>query len=164
MYKLKLFPVKTRKLLKYLHEYLVFRIKENEIPADSFVLHNLAQRAFESISDIEIKELFQPLANSNKPDLSAIRDDGSFVDNLTSLNLKKLIYQPYLETYDLSPGSFDRAFRFIDNEEKWNSWLDELDKSNLGLNGFAGLGLYILNEAMRPDFKKHLLTSDRMEE
>jgi hypothetical protein len=164
MYKLKLFPVKTRKLLKYLHEYLVFRIKENEIPADSFVLHNLAQRAFESISDIEIKELFQPLANSNRPDLSAIRDDGSFVDNLTSLNLKKLIYQPYLETYDLSPGSFDRAFRFIDNEGKWNSWLDELDKSNLGLNGFAGLGLYILNEAMRPDFKKHLLTSDRMEE
>jgi hypothetical protein len=164
MYKLKLFPVKTRKLLKYLHEYLVFRIKENEIPADSYVLHKLAQRAFESIPDIEIKELFQPLASSIKPDLSAIKDDDSFVDNLASLNLKKLIYQPYLETYDLSPGSFDRAFRFIENEEKWNSWLDQLDKSNLGLNGFAGLGLYILNEAIRPDFKKHLLISDRIEE
>ena len=161
MHKLKLFPVKTRKLLTYLPEYLAFINNENVMPADSYVLHNLAQRAFESISEFEIKELFQPLANSNKPYLSAISDDGSFVDNLTSLNLMRLIYLPYLKTYNLSPGSLDRAFSFIDKEENWSSRLDQINKSSLGLTGFAGLGLYILNEAIRLDFEKHRLLSDK---
>ena len=163
MYQLGLFPFKVRKLLLSLPDYLIFRIKENEMSGDSLVLHYLAHSAFESISDKEIRSLYQPLANKNKPDLSAIGDDSSFVDNLVSVNMKKLIYQPYLKPYDLSSGLFERSFSFIDNEENWSSRLDQINKSNLGLTGFAGLGLYILNEAIRPDFEKHRLLSGKIE-
>jgi hypothetical protein len=41
---------------------------------------------------------------------------------------------------------FEKAFNIIDSEEEWNRTLDGLNKSNLGLTGLAGAGLYLLDE------------------
>ncbi len=154
MNKIELFPAKVRKLLGYLPEYLPFCAKENEIPADHYVLHYLSRSAIESVSNDKIRILFKTIAKNYNPNLNTIPDDQTLVNNLASLNLLKLIYQPYLSLEDLNQDFFKKAFNIIDNEENWNFRLDQINKSNLGLTGFAGLGFYILNEVNTPDLKR----------
>ena len=147
MQMLELFPVKVNKLLEYLPDYLAFRTKENETPADLYILHCLSKSVFESVSDNKIRLLYNSLIDNNKSNLNSIRDDHCFIEYLVYINQQNLIYQPYVSSEYLNNELFERAFSTIDNEKNWNERLDDINKYNLGLNGFAGLGLYILNAA-----------------
>lgn len=154
MQEMELFPVKVRKLLQYLPGYLSYNTKENEMQVDYYILHNLSESAIKSVSDDKIRMLYQSVIANSKSDLNAVKDDHSFLNNLASFNLYRLIYQPYLRMEDLNQSLFERALNIIDNEEDWNNRLDQVNKSNLGLTGFAGLGLYILNEVNGTESKR----------
>jgi len=60
-----------------------------------------------------------------------------------------MVYTPYINENVLEHDLFKRAFEVIDNDKNWNQRLDKLDKSNLGLTGLAGLGLYLLNKGCK---------------
>jgi hypothetical protein len=153
MYKLRLFPVKVNKLFLCLPEYLTFYNKENLTVADNYTLHSLSSGLCEIFTEERLQVLYKSVAAENEIVLGGIADNKDFVSALVTASIQRLIYNQGVPD-ELSPELFKRAFDIIDNEYNWNQQLDQVNKFNLGLTGFAGSGFYILNEINKKDFSR----------
>ncbi|MGI6323046.1 MAG: lanthionine synthetase LanC family protein [Bacteroidales bacterium] len=147
--RLGLFPVKVKKVLKYLPDYVSKEPPENR--ADLLLLNELAGRAVSQISDSGLASHYVLLSECLNEDLN-ISEDGSekILSCLQSLNLQGLVYEMDIRGELLKGDSFEKALSIIDNEENWNRRLDGINKYNLGLTGLAGTGLLLLNAIFCP--------------
>lgn len=146
IYKLKIFPVKIKKLLLYLPEFIGPGRKENEMPSESIILHSLANSVYENFSDEKIRSAYKYVIKKCNPCLRIIPECHNLVSSMAHLSIQNLIYQPYSCFDNMIRTSFDEALNIIDNEEDWNKKVEHTFKYNLGLSGLAGLGLYLLTE------------------
>lgn len=153
MYILGLFPVKVNKLLLYLPEYLTFCHKDNLSTTDKFILHSLALRLSNAVTEERLNVLYKSIATENEIIFGDIPDNKDFVNDLIKSNVQRMIYQQSVPG-EIKHGLFKRAFDIIDNEDNWNQKLDQVNKFNLGISGFTGLGFYILNEIIKKDSTK----------
>jgi hypothetical protein len=147
MEKLGIFPSKVRKIMKYLPDYAVPGQEEEKSISDRYILNNLAKVAAANLSDKDLQNQYKVISKKiNGVAFDTLIDEKVLIGTLQSFNLQKMIYQPYINNNVSTMGLFERAFGVIDNEEEWNKILDGLNKSNLGLTGLAGTGLYLLDE------------------
>lgn len=77
-------------------------------------------------------------------DVNKKNEKESIIDIATDLNIELLIY-PSDSTLNIEvPFLFDEVFKFIDNEENWNTFLKNF-RNHLGLNkGLAGIGMSLI--------------------
>ena len=142
--RLGLFPSKVRKVLKYLPDYISKGPAENK--ADLLIIHELIKSAAAQLTDPDLKYQYLSLAERISEEINRNNDsDDKILADLQSLNLQKLVYEPYINGNMSDSDSFEKAFSIIDNEENWNRTLDGINKHNLGLTGLAGVGLLLLD-------------------
>jgi hypothetical protein len=151
--RLGLFPVKVRKILGYIPDYVSKEPSENR--ADLLALNILAKRAVAQTRDTGLENQYLILSERVSEELNRGEDgDGDGVEkilsDLQSLTLQGLVYGMYIQDDLLKDGSFEKAFSIIDDEENWNRTLDGINKQNLGLTGLAGTGLLLLNAISCP--------------
>jgi hypothetical protein len=156
MERLGLFPSKVNKVLKYLPDYI--SLGENAINSrsDWYILNELAQIAAGQLTDTALQQQYKTLFERTKEELkNCINNNESVLEDLQSISLQKLIYRPYINDKILNSESFEKAFGIIDNEENWNRIINGINKSNLGLTGLAGTGLFLL-EAVSSYTSSHM--------
>jgi hypothetical protein len=147
MEKLGIFPSKVRKVLKYLPDYIAPGQNDKDEISDRYILNSLAKAAAENLSDNNLQDQYKAISKKiNGVAFDPLVDEKVLIGTLQSINLQKMIYQPYINNSVSTIELFEKAFKVIDNEEEWNKILDGLNKSNLGLTGLAGAGLYLLDE------------------
>lgn len=147
--RLGLFPVKVRKVLKYLPDCVSKEPSENR--ADLLILNELAKRAVAQTRDAGLENPYLLLSEHVGKELNRSEDEkGKIPSELQSLNLQRFVYGMDKQDELLKSDSFIKAFSIIDNEENWNRTLDGINKYNLGLTGLAGMGLLLLNAISCP--------------
>lgn len=147
MEKLGIFPSKVRQILKYLPDYAASEQKKDKGISDMYILNYLAKAAAANLSDKDLQNQYTTISKKiNGVAFDTLTDEKVLLGTLQSINLQRMIYQPYINSSVSAMGQFERAFGVMDNEEEWNRILDGLNKSNLGLTGLAGTGLYLLDE------------------
>jgi hypothetical protein len=147
--RLGLFPVKVRKVLGYLPDYVSKEPSENR--ADLLMLNELARRTVAQTRDTGLENQYLLLYERVNEELKRGEDEGEkILSDLQSLNLQRLVYGMEIQGDLLKDGSFEKAVSIIDNEENWNRALDGINKHNLGLTGLAGTGLLLLNAISCP--------------
>jgi hypothetical protein len=151
MYKLGLFPVKVENLLMYLPEYLTFCNYKNVTPSVNHILQSLSSILCETVTEKRLKVHYKSIAFENDLDFEGITDNSDFVNDLAKLSVQRIIYHQGVPD-EMKLGLFKRAFEIIDNEDNWSQKLDQVNKFNLGLSGFAGTGFYLLNEIIKNEF------------
>lgn len=143
MHKLGLFPSKINKLFHYLPSFLEFILQKESDMAERSTMMMLVI----NIWDICAKDLKPPyisLVNrSNETNLEFEKE--TEVAEFVKSTWHSLVYKPYVVSSSPDEGSQIRAFEIIDNEEDWNVRLNRLNKNNLGLTDFAGIGLGLMN-------------------
>jgi hypothetical protein len=141
-----LFPSKVIKVLKYLPDYISVGEKDINNRTDWYILHELAQIAASQLTDTALQKQYRILFERTGNELkNRINNSESVLEDLQSISLQKLIYRPYINDTISDKGSFEKAFGIIDNEENWNRVIIGLNKSNMGLTGLAGTGLFLLD-------------------
>jgi hypothetical protein len=143
-HELGIFPTKVNKLLECIPEYLTFRDIVNNENLDIFILSKLLYSSLKKISNITLKNKFQTIIEKNFTDLESINNDIILINCLGRLNIFDLLYMPYVNSTNISIKTCNRVINVSNNEEFWNQKLESIDKTNLGLNGLAGLGLLLL--------------------
>ncbi|HQG37243.1 MAG TPA: lanthionine synthetase LanC family protein [Bacteroidales bacterium] len=145
MYKVGLLSFKVKKLLGYLPTYLCFSNKEDSTLADYYFLYRLLKRAYEFLSDDALHYLYKSVIENYSINLYSQVNNDIFIRNITYFNLLNFIYELEPVNESLKDDLIKKAFNTIDSEEFWYKTLDKVNKSNLGLNGFAGLGFFLLS-------------------
>ncbi|MDO9580731.1 MAG: lanthionine synthetase LanC family protein [Bacteroidales bacterium] len=147
MEKLRIFPSKVKRILKFLPDYITLEQDENINISNSYILNNLAKAVAENVSDNNLQNQYHAISKKiNGVAFDPLLDEKALFGTLQSINIQKMINQPYINSSVSTIELFEKAFKLIDNEEEWNRILDGLNKSNLGLMGLAGTGLYLVDE------------------
>ncbi|HPR73871.1 MAG TPA: hypothetical protein PLX41_09445 [Bacteroidales bacterium] len=154
MYILQLYPVKVNKILLHLPEYLGFCKSDDPTPVDKLTLHSLSIRLCEAVKEEKLRILYKSVAFQHQFRIEDIDNDEDFVNVLGNSAIQKMIYNHGVSDKK-QPGLFRRAFNIIDNEDNWNQRIDQVNKSSLGLSGFAGLGFCVLDELGINSFGRH---------
>jgi hypothetical protein len=155
-----IFPFKVEKLFHSLLEYLESHLQNTDDTAGTAQLIRLIESIVPCIRDVQIQDSYKKVLSKrdcNRKDKEA--SDNELVNTFNKENWQNLIYDPYIPGSEKSLMAINQIFQIIDNEENWNIRLDNLNKSNLGLTGLAGLGLGLL----RVEVKKHRAQSTEQE-
>lgn len=149
MYKLALFPIRVNKLLLYLPEYLTFYNKEKLTPADSYILNFLSSEIHSTVVEQEIKILYKSVSLENNVDIESIKHDINLYDFLVTTCINKLIFNQHIGFNENEDLLFQKVFGLIDNDDSFYKMINQVNKLNLGLKGFTGAGLLILNSILQ---------------
>jgi hypothetical protein len=146
IYRLGLFPEEVEKLFHCLSEKIKSCLQNFDDKAGQSQLLLLTEKILISITDIDLQKVYNTiLKKKNGFRYDSDVPDNVMVDSYVKETWQKLLFAPYLSEDKTNQEDAEKLFLIIDNEEYWNRQLDNLDKNNMGLAGFAGLGLGILS-------------------
>lgn len=72
--------------------------------------------------------------------------DETIVNGFVKSAWHLLVYAPYCKVNNNCENFTEKVLFLIDNEVGWNRRLDKLNADNMGLTGFAGIGLGLISE------------------
>lgn len=150
MYKFGLFPVKTENLYHALSEYIELCLQSSDESAGQSQLLRLIESVIPTVADIGLQATYEKILkkkNGNTP-VKDIAED-VLVNNFIKSTWQQMVYDPYVIGDNYLHDSAGRIFSIIDNEENWNRQLEDLNKNNIGLIGFTGLGMGLLYDRFR---------------
>lgn len=147
MQKYNLFPSRIIKILKHFPDCFNTHNEKFRSISDQIVTRELSFYVLKSFKNREIRTLYNSFVQNNRTEINNLSDN-TLVQSLISLSLKQLIFESSLQinTNDYS-DLYSRSYNILINENFWNDRIDSLNESSLGLEGFAGLGFYILRIA-----------------
>jgi hypothetical protein len=145
MHRLKLFPMKVEKLFHSLPEYIESCSKSSEDTPGQSLLLRLIESILPCVIDIGLQKLLKTIfKEKNGKVLGTGTSEDFMVNNFIISTWQQLVYPSYIIKDKIFQNDFGNIFPIIDNEEKWNRRLDNLNKNKMGLTGLAGLGLGML--------------------
>jgi hypothetical protein len=138
-------PEKVEKLFHFLPEYIEACLQDSEDKPGQSLLLLLTENILASVTDKGLQKKYMTiLRKKNGAGYKMEISDEALVDNSLKNTLQKLVYPQYITEGKLFHEDADKLFSIIDSEENWTFRLDKLNKDNLGLTGFAGLGWGLL--------------------
>jgi hypothetical protein len=149
IYRLKLSPVKVEKLFHVLTENIRLCLKDSDDNASQLQLLRLTDFIVASVSDISLQKELNEILKQNDvkaPYYESIED--VMIKDFIKDTWQQMIYEPYIKRDRFLQRVADKVFLIIDTEGNWNIRINKLNDNNIGLIGFAGLGLGLLSEQM----------------
>ena len=140
-----IFPFKVEKLFHALPEYLESHVQNTNDPSGTVQMMELIESIIPCIMDVQTRDRYKEILNKRDGYTSASeKTEEEEVNNSIKAAWQNMIYDPYIPAFGNDHINVDRVFRIIDDEENWSRRLDNLNKDNLGLTGFAGIGIGLL--------------------
>jgi hypothetical protein len=145
IYRIGLSPGKVKKVFHFLPEYIEACLQDSENKPEQFLLLLLTENIIASVTDKGLQKKYMTiLRKKNGTGCKMEISDEALVDNSLKNTLQKLVYAQYITEGKLFHEDADKLFSIIESEENWTFRIDKLNKDNLGLTGFAGLGWGLL--------------------
>jgi hypothetical protein len=144
MERLQLIPGKTKKLLKVLPEYFQY-INESDIQLTDKLLFDFFCQRVSDECDNDTKSQYE--VSKSKTIIEDHFTPGHFnniINHLCWLSIMNLIYK--MPSHILQFDIFKEITMLIEDETDWNKRLNDISKDNLGLDGFAGIGFFLLSQ------------------
>jgi hypothetical protein len=143
--KLEIFPVKVEKIFWSVPEYIEKGFQDSSDKAGQTLLLRLTEKIIKAVSDKTNRNFFEKIiekkngetVHSDNPEET---DVAYFIKN----TWQQLIYSSCLTDGESFSFLSEDTFLIVDDENNWKIRIDSLNKENLGLTGFAGLGLGLL--------------------
>lgn len=162
MYRIGLSQGKVEKVLYYMSKYVETCLSGSCENLDQSLLKVLVANVINSVPDNLLQETYRSMLEKKNRTLSiAISTEDTVVDNFIRNTWQNLVYEPYLRDSRTFLNDSAKCFSVIVIEEFWERLLDNLSAKNLGLKGFAGQGLGILNfaESMQNHYEEYSCTN-----
>ena len=154
MNKLGIFPVKVEKLFHSLPEYIESASQSSDDIHGLSLLLRLTEYIIPTIADKGLQKILKTILIKKNGMVSNIEcSDNVMIDNFIKNIWQQMVYEPYLTEVKQLQDTIGKIFLIIEDEENWNRRLDNLNKDNLGLTGFAGLGLGLLSGRMNKELR-----------
>jgi hypothetical protein len=148
-HRLGLVPDKVKMLLQFLSSEIKPGKQKSDCWPGEFILRTILQRITPLIADTGLQNKCMAIAmRFADQHIETIPDDEILVSNFSSLAWQKLVYFPDKNNVTQLSQITAKVFKIIDDEENWDQRLDNLNRKNMGLTGFAGLGLGLMNETI----------------
>lgn len=142
---LKIFPVKARKVLNCIPEYVIGVLETPYDRADKILLDTLLRKTIQITGKKETTNLLKELQKRLDNEIfNEETSDENLVSGLIKTSFHSLIYNLLPNGDNRLPVETTRVFSIIDDEDNWEERLNNLNNDNLGLDGLAGLGLGLL--------------------
>ena len=151
-------PHKVQSLIKSLPEYFESLLGRSFDNPEIEQMTILIEQMIPCLKDVPARDKFRNLLNNKygrKNSNGAPEEE--LVNNLIKESWQRILYKSVKRTDNYS-DLFNKSFEIIDNEENWIRRLNNLNKNNIGLTGFAGLGLGLLIPLMNE--KSRTIQSD----
>lgn len=140
-----IFPFKVEKLFHSLPGFIDPLLQNCTDPSAAKQLHKLIEHIIPCIIDTELSNLYKGIYENSIVSIPVNKlSEEDLVNMFIKETWQNLIYDPYNNYINDHLIPVEEIFLTIDNEENWNKRLDNLNKNNLSLTGFAGLGLGLL--------------------
>jgi hypothetical protein len=147
MSKLRIFPYKVDKIFRCAPEYIEKGFQDSSDEVGLTLLVQLTEHAIRTVEDQRIKKLLLDILVKKNEGMSVVdSSEETKVSNFIKYAWQQLIYAPYSMDGKEIPLNSVEIFPILSDEKRWNKILENLNKDNLGLTGFAGLGLGLLGE------------------
>jgi hypothetical protein len=162
MHRWGVFPFKVEKLLYSLPEYISGSLQGTGQNSSKNQLIRLTEAIIPCVKDRILKEILEEILKKGCDSFNGkegSNEDEAPVRNFINSTWQTIIYEPYAVNITGSEYRAEKAFQIIDNEENWNIRLDNINKTNLGLTGLAGLGLGLLFSLMQKGAEEQKLNS-----
>jgi len=154
MHRLGLFPMKVEKLFHSLPEYIESCLQSSDDKAGHSQILLLTENIIHCVADKELKDILKTILKKENDKVSDTDTPEDIVfKNFLKNTWQQLVYAPYIIPDNFLQDSAGELFSIIDNEENWNRRLDKLNMNNMGLTGFAGLGLGLLFSQMKEELR-----------
>jgi hypothetical protein len=147
IYRLGLFPKRVEKLFQALPEFIDECLKHNEDNSGKMQLCLLTSLIIDRVRDNESIRKLKRIIKNNQLIMDVDLNEELLLKDFGRSLIRRMIYIPYSNYDNQSSTRSEKMFSILDNEESWNRILDNLNKNNLGLLGFAGFGLGIIFDA-----------------
>ncbi len=152
MYKLRILQKKIIKLIKYLPEYLSYSVINKEDWINLFVYDELVQEIIKSVPDAGLQSKFRNLEKNNNLEIDNLLEDNSLLSGLSLISIQNILYGHSLKFDELYRDLPFKSLYILENEERWNKIMDDINKKNLGLTGLAGIALNLLQVITRVQY------------
>lgn len=154
MQRLGIFPYKSEKVLLVVPSFIDTSLKNYDDVAGIRQMLSLTGSLFPYINDPVTKDLLTDLLKNHffEENLNELSDEIA-IDSFIKNTWQRIVYKPYVATNKDTGYTFNKIFSIIDNEKSWIKKLDNINKSNMGLTGLAGLGLGLLTLRMKEELR-----------
>jgi len=154
MHRLGLFPMKVEKLFHSLPEYIESCLQSSDDNAGQSQILLLTENIIHCVADKELKDILKTILKKENDKVSDTdTPEDIVIKNFLKNTWQQLVYAPYIIPDNSLQDDAGELFSIIDNEENWNRRLDKLNMNNMGLTGFAGLGLGLLFSQMKEELR-----------
>jgi hypothetical protein len=157
-----IFPFKVEKLFHSLPEYISSCLRNPGQNSGKYQLIRLTEALVLCVKDNVLKQTLESIAKEDFGSFSvkeSANEEEALVQNFIYGTWQSIIYEPYVVNITGSKCTAEKVFQIIDNEENWNKRLDNINKTNLGLTGLAGIGLGLIFRLLHQGAEEQQLNS-----
>lgn len=148
MDRLKIFPVKVKKVLNCIPEYSIDILKEPDYNAGKLLLVRLTEKTVKVVSDNGIKKTLEKILKKYNTTVSPDLIEVNLIPNFIKNTWQNLIYRHYYNFFNGLSSPISNIISFLEDGYNWNNTIENITKDNLGLTGLAGLGLGLVINSM----------------
>jgi hypothetical protein len=147
MIKLGLSPSKVENLVNCLPSYFEYSIHQENDWAEKTTSLKLIRNIQSIVSISEVLQHYASLEKKITVSYSGVMDE-AMVNSFVKSAWHHLVYEPYRNGNSDMTNLTEKVLTLIDKEEDWINRMDSLNANNMGLTGFAGIGLGLMNEVI----------------
>jgi hypothetical protein len=144
--RLKIFPTKVDKICMSFPTYIETAINSSGDFSSLCLLLSLTENLIKIVKDktviSSLKKLLEKLAVERIQ--TGQKDDEINVSIFIKNAWHQIVYRYSYNGNIFLVSSSNKYFKLLDNEGRWNDWLNNLNKDSFGMTGLAGLGLGML--------------------
>ena len=162
MHRWGIFPFKVEKLFHSLPEYISGPLQGTGQNSSKNQLIRLTEAIIPCVKDRILKETLEEILKKGCDSFcgkEGSNEDEALVRDFINSAWQTILYEPYGVNNTGFEYKAERVFQIIDTEENWNKRLDNINKTNLGLTGLAGIGLGLLSSVMDQGAEEQKLNS-----